>query len=163
MTKYEYIGFSLDKGLKFIEPELKINGRLVIHQKILTVNCYNFHSIINNNKLLILRPLSDLTKEIEHDGEMFVPMIRLAELKVGKGLWVDIAPYIPFSCKIVKKPFGKLAKCTKIDDWVIIINMDDPSRADFWIIQKLIEWHFAVGLSEDDYIDVNTLEVNPYK
>jgi len=33
----------------------------------------------------------------------------------------------------------------------------------FIIFQKLIEWHFAIELNDDDYIDVNSLKENPYK
>lgn len=41
--------------------------------------------------------------------------------------------------------------------------LNDLEHLPFAIIQKLIEWHFAVGLNSDDYIDLNSLETNPYK
>ena len=112
----------------------------------------------------ILHPLSDLTKPITHKGETFVPMLRLAQIKVSKGLFEDKGPTIDFKCKIVEKPFGKLAKCTKLDEWVVMISLSEPERADFWIIQTLIEWRFDIAglIEKGEAIDVNTLETNPY-
>ena len=36
-------------------------------------------------------------------------------------------------------------------------------NVNFSIVQKLIEWHFAIGLEDSDYIDINTLPDNIYK
>lgn len=78
----------------------------------------------------ICRPLSDLTKPIEHKGEKFVPMDR-------------IAIYNP----------NNLYYCilTGIVEWIVVT--------------KLIEWHFDIAdlISKGEAIDVNTLEINPYK
>jgi hypothetical protein len=84
----------------------------------------------------ILHPLSDLTKDIDVDGERFVPMDVLCNgdfdvLLLTQGVtgrsWIDSQPY-------------------------------------HWI-QKLIEWHFDVfGLIEAGLaIDVNELDTNPYE
>ncbi len=112
----------------------------------------------------ILRPLSDLTKEIEHKEEKFVPIIELAkvaftnsrfsfELSEGldKFVWID-------------------------DDWNNFkfsfdgynFHYDGYSRFipnQFKLYQKLIEWHFDISdlISKGEAIDVNTLETNPYK
>lgn len=76
----------------------------------------SFHSISNNFCKPILHPLSDLTKEIEHDGEKFVPMDSIkkefGDLKLtidnNKDLRVSIAPFayldlevIPFIQKLI--------------------------------------------------------------
>lgn len=46
----------------------------------LTISDYNF--LIRTKKAKpILRPLSDLTKEIEHNGEKFVPMVEYSSLR----------------------------------------------------------------------------------
>ena len=36
-------------------------------------------------------------------------------------------------------------------------------HCEFWIIQKLIEWHFNLMDEGEEFVDVNTLEENPYK
>ncbi len=80
----------------------------------------------------ILRPLSDLTKEIEHNGEKFVPANKHSGLT--------------FEMEGVAK--GKMA---------IVPNGNATS---YLTIQKLFEWHFDVfGLiSEGLAIDINTLK-----
>jgi hypothetical protein len=176
MTKQEFMGFSLDKGLKFIEPEIKINGRLVFPQRILIINCYNFHSIIKNNKILILRPLSDITKEIEHNGEVFIPIVELAKICFNNTF--TTLPHI-ITFEVLNsgndESFGFIGFTSDERFSLTFDNTFNNQSFEFWIggsehhikqfdlFQKLIEWHFAVGLSEDDYIDVNSLEVNPYK
>ena len=82
---------------------------------------------------LCLHPLSDLTKEIEHKGEKFVPMDR-------------IAIYNPNNlCYFIE------CILTGMVEWIVVT--------------KLIEWHFDIAdlISKGEAIDVNTLEVNPYK
>jgi len=84
---------------------------------------------------LILRPLSDLTKEIEHNGEKFKPsfvlsrdykdeFVELLITEKGKGYYNDLLRYIPLC-----------------------------------IAEKLFKWHFDVfGLIEKgEAIDINTL------
>ena len=78
----------------------------------------------------ILRPLSDLTKEIEHNGEKFVP---------SEEIW-RYGEYI-----------------VKSEDIEHLI--EDPLTFDYWAVQKLFEWHFDVfGLIPEGLaIDINTL------
>ncbi len=98
---------------------------------------------------LVLRPLSDLTKEIEHNGEKFVP---LAEILIA-------IPSAAFRFKIHKN--------TVIECWE---DKEDGKHMKFYLdpimgmnefqhIQKLFEWHFDVeGLIEKGLaIDINTL------
>ena len=81
----------------------------------------------------ILRPLSDLTKEIEINGEKFVPLD-----------WFD-KNYAPLECshKEMQKHFMK----------------DTLKTMPYLVIEKLIEWHFDVfGLIENNLaININTL------
>lgn len=132
----------------------------------------------------ILRPLSDLTKPIKHEGEEFVPMEKLFKM-------LDSADYVDYH--------GKLENPTyQIDDeWNHVMTFGDEfnslefaygnkgfilynSKSDreeyytseaysvynqLMLFEKLFEWHFDVfelikpGLG----IDVNTLEENPYE
>lgn len=81
----------------------------------------------------ILRPLSDLTKEIEHNGGKFVPLD-----------WFD-KEYAPLGCshEEMKEHFLK----------------DTLKNLSYSIVQKLLEWHFDIfGLIEKgEAIDINTI------
>jgi hypothetical protein len=82
----------------------------------------------------ILRPLSDLTKEILHNGEKFVPVEWLEEKYYTLGL---------------HKQCEKLAEDSR---WV--------NHSDYLLIIHLLEWHFDIfGLLEKGLaIDINTLK-----
>jgi hypothetical protein len=83
----------------------------------------------------ILRPLSDLTKEIEVDGKSFVPIKELIEkggLKIG-GL----------------SEYGMIKYIQRM-----------PIMVDYWAVNYLFSWHFDVfGLIDAGLaVDVNTLK-----
>ena len=80
----------------------------------------------------ILRPLSDLTKEIEVNGEKFVPIQKLGEL-----FEMSVIEY----CFIEQNP-------------ELILG-----GARYVVVNKLLEWHFDVfGLiPQGSAIDINTL------
>ena len=86
----------------------------------------------------ILHSLSDLTKEIEHNGEKFVPiekLIQLAECGHDKSI------------------------ITLVDNGSI--DAEACIELTYGLISKLIEWHFDVfGLiPQGKAIDINTLEL----
>jgi|688.fasta_scaffold780922_2 hypothetical protein len=93
---------------------------------------------------LIFRPLSDLTKEIEVNGERFYPLEKLTEIFGGRPISFD-------------------GNCfyTKIQESVVRKKEDAVplhfSQLDAF--NKLFEWHFDVfGLIENGLaIDINTL------
>lgn len=83
---------------------------------------------------LILRPLSDLTREITHNGETFVPMDRL-------------------------DPVLRLVHNKYVNDWGAVGWMD----VDSWpypLVKQLHSWHFdTFGLLESNLaIDINTIK-----
>ncbi len=82
----------------------------------------------------ILRPLSDLTKEIEHNGERFVPMESLQEDNRG----------------YVSPSLGNTTRQPLIDF----------NKSSYWIVCQLHEWHFDTQkLIENGLaINKNTLE-----
>ncbi len=99
----------------------------------------------------ILRPLSDLTKEIEHNGRSFVPM--------------DTVGHIP----------NNFCKCDFVTDWCDkggdfneyvkefvngVFGNHHLDYLPFGFVQKLIEWHFDVfGLLDQNLaIDINSIE-----
>ncbi len=83
----------------------------------------------------ILRPLSDLDKEIDHNEEKFIPYDALKTI-VSDEQWVKI-------CETINEPIY-----TKV--------FDMP----YWWVNKIYSWHFDVfGLIEEGLaIDINTLK-----
>ena len=89
----------------------------------------------------ICRPLSDLTKEIEHNGEKFVPIVELAKMRSS-----IVENVIPRAFEAIKRDIKS-------------------KRLPFDMVLKLIEWKFDIAnlIESGEAIDVNTLETNPYK
>ena len=90
---------------------------------------WNFHDIHFNDKSIqpILRPLSDLTKEIEHNGRKFVPY--------ETNILVEFMTV------------DDTMDCLCENSHDISTNIDIP----YYIIIMLIEWHFDVfGLIEQN-------------
>jgi len=83
----------------------------------------------------ILRPLSYLTKEIEHNGEKFVPIEWFEE----KYYTLDLHK----QCLRLLEEDG--------ENWI--------NQSDYMLVQHLIEWHFDIfGLIENKLaIDINTI------
>lgn len=93
---------------------------------------------IDYNLKPILYDLSYLTKEIEHEGERFVPTRWLrgnhAEFDISKA---DMEQLISMFIHIFRS----------------------PESAPYYFIKKLLEWHFNVfGLPEDQFINKATLK-----
>ena len=95
----------------------------------------------------VLRPMSDLTEEITHRGEKFVPMVELGECA---NVEIEVADFE--------------FKRDKVID-VLFHNILSGERSSIIIFDKLNEWMFdyrgliSAGLA----IDVNTLPENPYE
>jgi len=85
----------------------------------------------------LLRPLSDLTKEIEHDGEKFVP---------ADCFWGEY-PCSDYFWKESKEI--ELISFFREDDEkqqapIMIIESSNMGIVDWSIMQQLFEWHFDV-------------------
>ena len=94
-----------------------------------TLRSGNIDLCINHGKLH-LRPLSQLTKEIEHNGERFVPMDYLKNFdgEYFVEIEYDNTVFLKDACDL---------------------NLFEISRTDIGVINKLYEWHFDVfGLIE---------------
>lgn len=83
MNKIEYMAMCLPYGLKVLRGDnitiLKVSGIDVDCKSLLFTksNTTTYGSISHSRP--ILRPLSDLTKEIEHNGEKFIPITKILE------------------------------------------------------------------------------------
>lgn len=98
-------------------------------------------SMVGENYKPILRPLSDLTKEIEHNGETFVPMDWLFGADVNEEEAFAIYGTIP-------------------NYWQACLKVDVPDDWEYCKVQDILKWHFDVfGLIENGLaIDMNTIK-----
>ena len=171
MTKQEFLVFSLPYKLYVIDDEINETFQVVWYREdsdellIYDNNDGSIEEYYENLLKPILRPLSDLTKEIEHNGEKFIPALELIKLEEKYNNWKDIAPTIPYDIKIINKPFGKVLKVSKVEHWVIYLSLNEMERAKYYIVSQLIKWKFDIAslIPKGEAIDVNTLEINPYK
>lgn len=153
------MAMSLPYGLKILRPDNKTvmtmsgiveNMHIIFSEK----NDITYGSVNSNRNKPILNPLSDLIKEIEHKGEKFVPLYKLFQPPIDKE---DCAFTNERKSYRLYAPIGH--DVLKYD-----VNKDCNVNT-FWVVQKLAEWHidFAGLIEKGDAIDVNTLEINPYK
>ena len=100
----------------------------------------------------ILYPLSWLTKEIECNDSQFIPSKTLMRLSRNDNFEYSLTFAFIRMLKL------DIEQGNERD----LIN--DLNNAPYWVIQKLIEWHFNVfNLPEHLYIDKSTLKDNGYK
>ena len=104
------------------------------------------NNIIQLNFTPILHPLSDLTKEIEHNGERFVP-IEFFEIGDTDNCFYEF-------------DFGNIRLIKQIKTIANYNVHHDINFLPFAVVQKLFEWHFDVfGLIEKGLaIDINTIQ-----
>lgn len=86
----------------------------------------------------VLRTLSDLTKEIEHNGKKFVPWIEL-EMDYREGYNDLVMEFNPFKIGLRNKSMGT------------------SELVPYELIQKLFEWHFDVFGLLDRNLAVNLI------
>jgi hypothetical protein len=127
----------------------------------------------------ILRPLSELTKEIEHNGVSFLPLLLLAKVEDYQNNYLDDDESgIPIIGKDVSDfdmgsmtyahtyrfRFDEELKLFVVDlldeDGSMISEAINIATRNFDLIKKLYEWHFDVfGLIDQGLaIDINSIE-----
>ena len=166
MNKKEFLGTSLHTGLKCIcsgkytEESEGLDDQIPFVFKIVGMNdewvdvIGRLKTVTENQMIVdcfpIARPLSDLTKPITHNGETFIPIVELAkivdEFNNTNPTFVYVKTFSGWYC-----------------EWYAGDQISIRRSVPFCFYQKLIEWHFAIGLKDDEYIDVNSLSDNPYK
>ena len=121
---------------------------------------YDFATIKLCSFKPILRPLSDLTKEI--DGVVHAVELGKLDINIQKHnrLLVDSNSQPIIDYKIITKPFGKVLKVTNCDRWLVYLSLTEPFRCHHYIIEYLFQHHFDVyGLIEKGLaIDINKIE-----
>lgn len=135
---------SLESGLKYdIKSDLYQYPTLVgIRKDYLEFNYHGVYLSFQKDFVgkPILRPLSDLSKEIEHGGEKFVPIEKIIEL-------------------------DGMINISEINALGRYIQNSGLKFVPFSIVEILVIWHFDIAdlISKNQAIDINTLETNPYK
>jgi len=99
-------------------------------QKTVGINHVLCNGLFFKRHTLVLRPISDLVKEIEHNGEKFVP---IEMFEIGD----DAKDFLEFDHGNIKliRSLESLAKHA-------IVN--DVNYLPFGVVQKLYEWHFKI-------------------
>ena len=167
MNKEKYLGISLNCGLKVI---LNRKGKFNLDEEypephneicevveVLKSNSSFDYEISDGNVSygfieldefdFICRPLTDITKPIEHNGEKFVPIENLKDVFMLE--WCDL---FDDSIDAILE-FAKYNNFKKIE------------YLPFCLVQKFVEWKFDIAglIEKGEAIDVNTLIENPYK
>ena len=142
MKKEEFLAMSLPFGLKMYKESL--HGEI---ETPYTLTPEWLESALEFKNKPILRPLSDLTKLIEHNGEKFMPIEILKDVFMLE--WCDL---FDDSIDAILE-FAKYNNFKKIE------------YLPFCIVQNLVEWKFDIAglIEKGEAIDVNTLTENPYK
>ena len=163
MTKQEFLAMSLPHELRCEISNKKVCYKLASYTATDYALEFNDKGIIGTP---ILHPLSDLTKEIEHKGEKFVPMVELSKLAGFEPQQLDPIDEIVAICNNYSISFGYEKGSFfagrinfKENDWIEDITIKNQLQ----LFSKLIEWHFSLMDEGEKFIDVNTLEENPYK
>lgn len=140
-----YLPYSL-KGIEAIGKPVHILHTLDLNQKAVWRN-REFPAVVGRIDCKpILRPLSDLTKEIEVNGEKFVPTYELYKLIDEFGIG---SPTI-----VISKTFSGISI-----HWYSGKQQSSTNPVPLSFYEKLYEWHFDVhGLLQKGLaIDKNTL------
>lgn len=146
MTKQEFLAMSIFSNLKYLDDNNKIVELHCVDNGIGLVNFGWGDAKEFTNVKPILYPLSSLTKEIEHNGEKFVPYVELLRAAA-----FDIDNMTGEEIEHFKNAYAGF-------------NLDLEIIA-FSDAVKLIEWKFDLAglIEKGEAIDVNTLTENPYK
>ena len=139
MTKQEFLAMSLPY-------ELKCNDSNLLESNSIYKYIGSYYQMDNEieykNVKPILHPLTDLTKEIEHNGEKFVPLHRLLE-----------------------NNYFDLTQMSEEDVLAYEGAFMMPELITLYDLLLYLKWHFDLfnGIENGEAIDVNTLDENPYK
>lgn len=148
--------------------------------------CYYSEGLVSDGEFKpYLRPLSDLTKEIMHNGEKFVPIIELHKIatKHQRGKQKSVNEVIYNKNHLVAQlifkniyfhtgqNLGRIIFEIDTDPICFSIIHEHGEEEDYMfaenqlqLFQKMFEWHFNVfNLDKELWIDVNKLPENPYK
>ena len=148
MTKEQFLAMSLPFELMGTVSGMdNVSGALIytlhaIYRKTNVVQVSGRTDFHTDKFKPILHPFTDLTKRIEHNGERFIPVLKLLE---ANGFDIN------------ENPLALMEKYKGIYFDIDLLSLSDALL--------LIEWHidFCGLIEKGEAIDVNTLDKNPYK
>lgn len=148
--------------LRHLAPYLPYGLKIHWSKPDYTLTGGNISATVADQRNPILRPLSDLTKEIEHNGEKFAPILQMFDDKNKKK--VDKCGIeLVYLDKEKTIPMGKVARAYDKRGRVIYAMFLEPhlNRAEWNVWEKLFEYHFDVfGLIEAGLaIDINFVNI----
>jgi len=177
MTKQEFLAMSLSKGLVLQSPYgFRPNGKESTGIFRLVYLTGDLYADIENKTfpeefIPVCRPLSDLTKPIEHKGETFVPIVRLLDTAL-KTSWSRTDYWkVDNSCNewftYMESQRNNVFGYNQHKQGFYLQNHGSFTYVEnqLQLFQKLLKWHFDLfgGIESGEAIDVNTLDINPYK
>ncbi|WP_407483420.1 hypothetical protein [Elizabethkingia anophelis] len=105
--------------------------------------------------LPLLRPMLDLTKEITHNGETFIPIARLLRMKFPDEPLIGRYSIIKVSKSGYPRAYFEFMATKEIRIYPFEL-FDTP----YWIIQKLQEWQFDTENLIERGLAINLNEVD---
>lgn len=113
----------------------------------------------------ILHPLSDLTKEIEHNGEKFVPMEELFCLATKEDNPIILEWEVIFSKNVYGIRFKGIGLLFMYDPEFMCFTQSTIFKANhvgfqYQLFQKLFEWHFDVFRLIKQGLAININDLN---
>lgn len=175
MNKQQFLGASLHTGLK-VNCSTQIGDLTAVSGDspfvFRTIALGGRGKVMNNinDTKPILRPLSDLTKPITHNGETFVPIVELAKIAYSKLKW-DVS-FEDGSCYLFSGTGRRLYQFMYFDkEESFSLVSGSPANEHKYVpyqlqlFLNLIEFHFDIAnlIEKGEAIDVNSLNENPYK
>lgn len=140
-------------------------------KSIIELTIENLQMILSNSDKLVLRPLSDLTKEIEVNSARFIPMLKLAEIGItdNEGItflcennFISNFGFARYGIKILVH--NELNYFNFMTEEISFYYENQHGQHDsidnqYQLFQKLLEWHFDIfGLIEKGLaVDYNTI------
>lgn len=173
MKKHEFLAINLPHNL-YIQArdgyihELKAMGMI-------SKECNISGSLKFDTVIPICHPLSDLTKPITHKVKTFVPIVELGKIafpfanhdkyRVMTGAFGVGVYFESYTDSKIEFAFQYY-----YDHSIQAFYVESNKRKSGYsaiknvtgIILKLAEWHFNLMDKSEEFIDVNTLETNPY-
>lgn len=150
--KFNVIGIEGIKclcGLNFIDKEPNIYA---ITKEVSGIFCNE--QILIHLCLPILRQLSDITKPITHNGEMFIPIVELAKIMYPNYEWKLSASG---NYAVVGNGYYTFEYDGGYDCFLINNSAQMPQLV---CLLKLVEWHFDIAglIDKKEAIDCNSIK-----
>lgn len=162
MTKEEFLAMSLPYELYIQNGKEADKVVGIVGDSIMTLFRGHLDNVWHiDDAKPILRPLTDLTKPITqkgyNNGEPFVPIVELAKIIYPNHEWRLSGGSLPFAI------VGNGYMTFEYDSGYNVFLCNNSAYLDqLKCFLKIISWHFNLMDEGEEFVDVNTLDINPY-